>query len=71
MQLTRDLATALFLDLLGTLLLVLGILGYVGIIPPLSAPAAYLTLGAVGLAATGLAMPLLMRGLRSQRSGPR
>lgn len=71
MQLTRDLVTALLLDLLGTLLLVLGILGYVGIIPPFSAPAAYLTLGAVGLAATGLAMPLLLRALRGQKSGGR
>ncbi|WP_058555923.1 hypothetical protein [Thiohalocapsa sp. ML1] len=71
MQLTRDLVTALLLDLLGTLLLVLGILGYVGVIPPFSAPGAYLALGGVGLAATGLAMPLLLRALRAQKTGPR
>jgi glycerol uptake facilitator-like aquaporin len=65
MRLTPDLLNALLLELVGTLLLVLGILGYVGLIEALARPALYLTCGALGLAATGIAMPRLIRALRA------
>ncbi|WP_295886565.1 hypothetical protein [uncultured Thiohalocapsa sp.] len=68
MRLTPDLITALSLDLVGSVLLVLGILGYWGIIEALADPALYLTCGALGLAATGLAMPRLLRAVRSAQS---
>jgi ABC-type Fe3+-siderophore transport system permease subunit len=68
MQLTRDLVIALVFDLAGSALLVLGILGYVGIIGPLSEPTAYLTLGALGLLATAIAMPLLLRAVKAQKA---
>ena len=69
MQMTRDLLAALLLDMVGSVLLVLGILGYVGVIEPLSQPGAYLTLGVVGLVATGLAMPKVLRAVRAQKAG--
>lgn len=71
MRLTPDLLTALLLDLAGTLLLVLGILGYVGLIEALAKPSLYLTCAALGLAATGIAVPRLLRAVRAQRQEPR
>jgi hypothetical protein len=69
MRLTKDLVTALLLDSVGTTLLVLGILGYAGVLAALAEPAAYLTCGALGLAFTVLAIPSLLRAVRKHQAG--
>jgi hypothetical protein len=71
MRVTRDLLLALMLDLVGILLLLLGVLGYVGVIEPLAKPEMYLTCAVLGLVASALAMPRLFRAVRDGQSRER
>jgi len=62
----KDMINALIIDLIGTALLVLGILGYAGmaIHPALADPAGYLTCGIAGLVLSALGILKFVRILR-------
>jgi hypothetical protein len=66
----KDMKDALVLDVAGTILLVLGILGYTGAaaaaLPLLGQPAVYLACVAVGLLLMGLAVPKFLRAARAR-----
>jgi hypothetical protein len=73
MRLSQDLIIALLLDAAGSLLLLVGVLGYVGLLesvsPIMSQPEGYLTCGALGIVFTALATPRLLRAVRARRGG--
>lgn len=64
----QDMITALMIDLAGTLLLVLGILGYAGmdIHPLLAEPSGYLTCGIIGLVLSGIGIRSFLSALRAR-----
>ena len=71
----RGMIGALIMDLAGTLLIVLGVLGYTGdaesIHPVLGEPGGYLTCGLLGLVLTAIAIPRLIRALRAKAQADR